>query len=203
MINNWDRSIESLLEKYCSEAVVREKLHRAAYYTYKRKLTWFQLPLICISAVNGAMQFLSKSYPKYENAIITSTGSTSIIVAVLTSVMSFLKLGEGAANHQKSQLEWLNFFNAIRAQLVLKPELRMDGLEFLADVKNRYLALFEFSPIPSKHNIARVKRAIKNGHHDKSFHVPMYMNGLAGVETYEESFEDNSIDHLEHLEHQG
>ena len=197
MQNNWHRSIEKLLEKYCSEATVREKIHRNSYYKYKKMLTWFQIPLISISAINAAMQFLSKSFPVYESTIITVTGSTSVFVSILTAVSTYLKLGENAANHSKAQSEWLNFYNTIRYQLVLAPNLRMDGQEFLANVKTEYEKLFEFSPIPDKAHITAVKKSIKKSVHP-DFVVPMYLNGFSGVDTYreEDSFEDNSIERV-------
>ena len=189
MENNWHHSIEKLCEKYCSEATIREKIHRTAHWRYKKMLTWFQLPLITISATNAAAQFLSKSYPAYESTIITATGSTSVFVSILTAVASYLKLGENASTHSKAQGEWLSFYNNIRYQLVLAPELRADGLEFLKHVRTEYEKLFEFSPMPSRKGVRQVKRALKREAPNARWHTPVYLNGFSGVDTYKEQVE--------------
>ena len=192
-MNNWDRTIEILLEKYSNEAICREQMHRLAFYNYKKRLTFFQLPLIIISALNGGVQLLSKQYPSAEQTIITCTASTSLFVACLTSILSYLKLGELHALHSKAQSEWLGLYNTIRAQLVLKPELRMDGMEFLSQIKAHYEKLFEFSPIVSSkiNSIIKQKALAANWDGD----VPAYCNGFPPLETYcEEDFADNSIE---------
>ena len=128
--NGWHPSIEALLSEISSEAIVREKLHRTAHYKYKSMLNWFQLPLIAISACNASAQFLSKSYPDYENAIITATGSTSVFVSIITAVMSYLKVGQLSSTHSKAQSEWSTLYNTIRAQLMLARELRMNAVSY-------------------------------------------------------------------------
>jgi len=89
----WHDSIELLLKKYADEAQVNECMNRESFFYYKRMLTCFQLPIIVMSAVSGSFQFLSKSYPDYENLIVTCTASTSILVSIVSAVMSYLKLG--------------------------------------------------------------------------------------------------------------
>ena len=192
-MNNWDRSIEVLLEKYSNEAICREQMHRSAFYNFKKRRTWFQLPLIVISALNGGVQLLSKQYPHAEQTIITCTASTSLLVACLTSILSYLKLGELHAQHSKAQSEWLGLYNTIRAQLVLKPELRMDGMEFLSQIKGDYEKLFEFSPIVGQKINSDVRKKAHAANPD--FVVPVYINGFTEVETYrrEEEFDDNSV----------
>lgn len=189
MDNGWHASIEALLSEIASEALVREKLHRNCHYRYKKMLNWFQLPLIAISAINAAAQFLSKSFPRYEKGIITATGSTSVLVSILTAAMSYLKVGEMSANHAKSQSEWNSLYNGIRTQLTLAPHLRMEGSEFLQKVRADYKQLMEFSPLPGRGAIKRVKRAIKKSQHP-DFTVPPTMNGFGGITIYREGDDD-------------
>lgn len=196
MENNWHPSIENLLKKYCEESMIRESLHRNSYYESSRLLTYFQLPIIIISAINGSLQFLSKNLsPAAESLVITVTGSTSILVSIITSIMTYLKLGQSTAQHCKARIEWLNFYNHIRYQLSLAPKLRMDGQLFLADIKSTYEKLFEISPICKKTMIHRIKNKIKN---KNNFNIPTYLNGFSAVEIYETessktSYEENTV----------
>ena len=155
---------------------------------------WFQLPLIAISACNASAQFLSKSYEEYENTIITATGCTSVFVSILTAIMSYLKIGELSSTHSKAQSEWSTLYNKIRSQLMLTRELRMDGQEFLKQVKSEFKQLVEFSPLPSKSSINKVKKAIQTSRHP-DFPVPPTLNGFSGIRVWDDeaSFEENSV----------
>ena len=194
MKNGWHGSVETLCAEIASEALVREKLHRSSYYRYKRLLNCFQLPLIAVSAINAAFQFLSKNYPKYEDTIITFTGATSVLVSIMTSVQSFLKIGENSATHAKAHTEWASLYNCIRSQLVLAPSLRTEGSEFLQQIKADFKQLTEFSPLPGKDAVAQVKKAIESSKHP-DFRVPATLNGFSAIDVYNEesSYDENSV----------
>ena len=98
---SWNPSVETLLQKYCDEAQVREGLHRRSYYKYKRLTTCFSLPVICLSALSGSLQFLSKGYASIEQYIVTGTASVSIFTSIISAVAAYLKLGECKAAHEK------------------------------------------------------------------------------------------------------
>ena len=174
---DWHESVEVLLQKYADESQVRENLHRKAYYYYKKTQTWFQLPIIVLSAVSGSLQFLSKSYPEYESTIVTSTASISIFVSIISSVMTYLKPGESKKANEQAEIEWMNFYNHIRYQLSLARELRDEPEKFLSEVKQTYESLFKISPICNKKFISAVKKSVKKNA-DNDFKIPMYMNGF-------------------------
>ena len=146
----WHESVEKLLQKMCDESIVREHLHRKAYYWYKSTLTWFQLPIIFLSSVSGSLAFLSKSYPNFESTIITCTASLSIMVSIISAVMTYLKLGESKNKHEVSQVAWQNFYNTVSHELNLVRELRAPPEEFVKKITADYNRLFELSPICSK-----------------------------------------------------
>ena len=190
----WEDSIERLLQRYCDESQVREQLHRKAYYYYKKTLTWFQLPIIIMSAVSGSMQFLSKSYPKFESTIVTSTASLSIGVSIISAVMTYLKLGESMTKHEMAQVAWQNFYNTVSHQLNLSREMRDDAADFLTDIKARYDRLFEISPICSHRFIRDIKKKVRRSATGQ-FQIPPYLNGFQHTRVYnqdnEDSFESN------------
>ena len=95
----WTTPLEQLLSKYCDEAQVRHSLHRKAYYSYKKLLSCFQIPLICGSMLSGSLQFLSKSFPDIEHHIVTGTASLSILVSIGGAIMSYLKLNVSVKDH--------------------------------------------------------------------------------------------------------
>ena len=191
----WDASVETLLQKYCDEAQVREGLHRRSYYKYKRLTTCFSLPVICLSALSGSFQFLSKGYPEIEQYIVTGTASISIFTSIISAVAAYLKLGESKAAHEQAANQWLLFQNEIKHTLNLARDKRADAADFLQECKTQYDRLFELSPICSSDMIAAIKRKI-TAHATEEFQVPTYMNGYSHSTVWREpddEFEDNSV----------
>ena len=192
----WHESIERLLSRYADEAQVRESLHRKAYYFYKKSLTWFQLPIIILSAASGSVQFLSKSFPTVEGMIVTCTASVSICVSIVTAIMTYLKLGENKSKNEISAVAWQGFYNNICHQLNLARNLREESDKFLADVKQSYDRLFEISPICNRGFIRQVKRSVRQNA-TEAFQIPCYLNGFHHTRVYREEndeYEDNTAE---------
>ena len=191
----WGRSIETLLAKYADEAQVRESLHRRAYYYFKRTLTCFQLPIIILSAISGSLQFISKSFPEHEAVIINCTGGLSIFVTIITSVMTYLKLGESKTKHEISQIAWQNFHNTIMHELNLARDLRQDPAEFTKEMKIIYDRLFEISPICDRKFILEIRRRVAK-HATQNFQIPNYLNGFKHAQAFvgsdDDDFENNT-----------
>ena len=191
---SWNPSVETLLQKYCDEAQVREGLHRRSYYKYKKLTTCFSLPVICLSALSGSLQFLSKGYPQIEQYIVTGTASVSIFTSVISAVAAYLKLGESKAAHEQAANQWLLFQNEIKHTLGLHRNMRQDAVDFLQTTKTQYDRLFELSPICSNDMIRAIKKKIE-AHATDEFQVPSYMNGYAHSTVWREEaddFENNS-----------
>ena len=179
----WDRSVEELLQKYADESQTREALHRSSYYKYKKLTTCFSLPVICMSALSGSLQFMSKGYPQIEQYIVVGTGSLSILTSVISAVAAYLKLGESKAAHEQAANQWLLFHNEIKHQLGLQRDKRQDAVEFLQTCKTQYDRLFELSPICSSDTIAHIKKKIKDNATDQ-FVSPTYLNGFSHTHVY-------------------
>ena len=179
----WDRSVEELLQKYADESQTREALHRSSYYKYKKLTTCFSLPVICMSALSGSLQFMSKGYPQIEQYIVVGTGTLSILTSVISAVAAYLKLGESKAAHEQAANQWLLFHNEIKHQLGLQRDKRQDAVEFLQTCKTQYDRLFELSPICSSGTIAAIKKKIKSNATEQ-FVSPTYLNGFSHTHVY-------------------
>jgi len=186
----WHASVENLLSKYCDESQIRENLHRQAYYHFKRTLSWFQLPIIILSAASGSLQFLSKSFPAYESGIVTGTATISISVSIISAIMTYLKLGEQQTKNEVAQIAWQDFYNRISHQLNLARELRDEPTEFLQKIKTDRDRLFEISPICSSKFILKVKKRVLK-HATDEFQVPPYMNGFKHTRVWREGNEED------------
>lgn len=196
----WSPSLEQLLAKYCDESQVREALHRKAYYSYKKLLSWFQIPLIIGSALSGSLQFLSKSFPQIEGHLITCTASLSIIVSVVSAIMSYLKLGQSMSLHKISLVEWQNFHNSLQHQLSLQRCDRLEPDEFMKSVKQQYDRLFEISPVCNQKFLTETKKKIRKVA-SADFQIPNYLNGYESAFIWkgsdeDDEFEDNSVEEV-------
>ena len=199
MSKKWHPSVEKLLQRYCDEAQVRESLHRRAFYWYKKKLTCLQLPIIILSACSASLQFLSKGFPEIESHIVTGTACLSVGVSILSSVLSYLKLGELKSKHETSQVAWQSFHNSLVHQLNLVSELREDPIEFIQEVKTSYSRLFEISPIIHRDFMTNIRKRVEKSA-TELFQIPCYMNGFHHAHVWREDeeaddckFEDNSV----------
>ena len=191
----WDSSTEELLRSYCDEAQTREALHRQAYYKFSRQNACFSLPVIVLSALSGSLQFLSKGYEKLESHIITGTAGLSIVVSIISSVSSYLKLGEMKSKHETAQVSWQGFHNTLKHELSLRRELRQPAAEFLSETQTSHRRLMEISPIIEQELITKTKKKIKSIA-KKDFSVPNYLNGYSHTKVFrteEDSFPDNSV----------
>ena len=189
----WDPSIETLCARYCDESQVRCALHSKQYFYYKKLSTWFQLPIIVLSAASASIQFLSKQFPMYESDIITGTATLSIVVSIISSVMTYLKIGENKSKNEVAEISWQAFYNTVSHQLSLKREHREDPKEFLAEVKQNYERLFELSPMVQKSFIQEVKKDVEK-RKCAEFALPHYLNGYHATIVYDsdDSYEENT-----------
>ena len=181
----WSDSIEQLLQRYADEAIIREALHRRSYYKYKKLTTCFQLPVIILSALSGSFTFIASKYPSIENIIITSTGSVSILVSIISAVYSYLKLGETMSKHEVAEVAWQSFLNKIKHELNLRRDIRTEAGTFIEEVKLIYERLFELSPIVNQSIINKTKIKIRAIDHEL-FNIPNYMNGFTATTVFQE-----------------
>jgi surface polysaccharide O-acyltransferase-like enzyme len=179
----WHPSQEELLRKVADESKIRENLHRESLYFYSRWENYLSLPVILLSAISGSLQFMSSSQTDKATAqiIITSTGTISVFVSILSAVNSFLKFAELKKTHESVCNAWLSLYSQISSQLALSRDLREPPDEFVASIMNQYNHLYEISPIIRRSFIERVKRKliIQNDEHpDQAIECPPYLNGL-------------------------
>ena len=187
----WDNSTEQMLERFCDEAACRENLHRESFYFYKRWSNVLSLPVVCLSALSGSLQFLSQSYAGWEKTIITVTGSVSVLVSIISAVSNYLKLETSKAVHEHATNNWLNLYTEIRSQLLLRRDFRADCAEFLRQILERRNHLFELSPIVKSQFIRKVRKSLKKV---KNFHTPTYLNGHTPTKAYIENANDEYSD---------
>ena len=183
MDGEWCASCEELMSRYCDEASVREKLHRASFYKFSCRNKFFQLPIIICSALSGSIQLLSKQFPDVEGAIITGTATLSIFTSILGSLHAYLKYGAQVSAHEAAEVSWQSFHNRIKHCLSLRRDLRPDQQEFTAEIHTAYERLFEISPILDQTIINQIKKSIENAS-DNEFRVPNYLNGLTHTEPF-------------------
>ena len=189
----WDNSTEEMLERFCDEAACREHLHRESFYFYKWWSNVLSLPVVCLSALSGSLQFLSQSYAGWEKTIITTTGSVSVLVSLISAVSNYLKLESNQAIHEQATNNWLTLYTEIRSQVLLRRDFRTDCSEFLRQILEKRNHLFELSPIVKSQFIRKVRKSLKKV---KDFHTPTYLNGHTPTKAYvreNEEYSDNTV----------
>ena len=116
----YNKEIEFIIKKKGEESEVLSLLHLASHKKYKLIETYFNVPIITLTAIIGFVSALNMNY-KWIHVII---GGLSLYVSLLKSYFSYLKISQKSENHRVSYLQYNQIANEIRIELALSPELR-------------------------------------------------------------------------------
>lgn len=118
--NRYNQEIEYIIKNKGEESEVLSLLHLASHKKYKQIETFFNVPIITLTAIIGFVSALNMKY-KWIHIII---GGLSLYVSLLKSYFSYLKISQKSENHRVSYLQYNQISNEIRIELALSPELR-------------------------------------------------------------------------------
>ena len=149
MMNNIDMiyspELETLIKIKGEECDILSKLHLMSHKKYKKVETYYNIPIITISACVGFISAVNINF-QYMNIII---GLLSLYVSLLKSYFSYLQISQKSENHRVSYLQYFQITNEIRIELALAPELRQPANYLLNLIKVKMKNLNEVSEIVS------------------------------------------------------
>jgi len=143
--SNWNENIELLLNDIRLNCIELEKHHRQLYFSIKNIVVYFKLPIIILSSLNAIIAVALQSYLA-QNIISAMNCFLSFIIGVLTSVSLYLKIEDRLENELLACKEYHKLSIEIYKVLSLKSTDRpIDGDQFLNDIYNEYIKLFDRS----------------------------------------------------------
>lgn len=149
-VNNslWLPEEEEYLHKLSRVCQILSIKYRNYHTIYKKKEMQFKVPAIVISAVTGLVSFGSSNYPENSRVYIAiAVGVSSVSMAILNSIESYMKIGEIMAGCIQASINLQKLKEHIDIELLLPPDDRVtQGIMFLRDVYSRYEKIIELSP---------------------------------------------------------
>jgi hypothetical protein len=110
---------------------------------FKKTETYFNLPIITITAFIGFVSGLNLSY-EYIHLIL---GGMSLYASLLKSYFSYLKISQKNENHRIAYIQYGQIANEIRVELALEPTMRNRGSGLLDLIRIKMKNLLEVSEI--------------------------------------------------------
>ena len=143
--NSWNDNTEELLDNIRKNCIVLEEYHRQYHFRIKKIIIWFKLPIIVMSSLNAIASVAFQNYIE-QNYISAFNCGLSFIIGTLTSVSLYLRIEDRLEASLSSSKEYHKISLEIYKMLSLKKADRStDADQFLNDVYNNYIKLFEKS----------------------------------------------------------
>ena len=122
----------------CLNCVYRENIHRKQFYYYKGFEKYFQIPLICLSAINSVVSVGLQAYTSQKNVSAINC-LLSLLCGIISSIELYLRISETMENEMKMSREFYQLSICIYKFLNLPRDARSeDGKEFLNKVYSQY-----------------------------------------------------------------
>lgn len=154
-LNGWSKEQERLMAEWSDIASCYRWLHNQSEKIFHIKTLWINLPVIVLSTLCGTANFgIQSLFEGDENAKKYASfgiGGISLIAGLLTTVGNYLRYAQLEESHRVAAIAWGKFQRLIAVELALKPDDRIDSLDFLKICRADLDRLIEQSPpIPTE-----------------------------------------------------
>ena len=157
----WKKEEEEILEEWADKAQCYEWMHHQTHAVYKKKNTYYTIPVIIISTLTGTANFAQERIPEdYMSMYVMIVGSLNIIAGILTTIYQYFKISELNEANRVAYLSWGKFYRDIKTELCKHPLDRSKPKELLKFSKSEYDRLIEISPPISNKTITLFNKKV-------------------------------------------
>lgn len=149
---DWTEEHEQIMIDWADKALCYKWLHQKAHSEYRRKNTWFTIPVIIMSTLTGTANFAQDRIPpEFLNLATMIIGTINLIAGILTTIQRFLKITELNEAHRACTISWDKFYRNVKVELTKNRNERMNPYQMIKSCKEEFDRLIETSPtIPLK-----------------------------------------------------
>jgi hypothetical protein len=147
---NHSDDIEDILDRIRRNSVQLNYAHRQNYQKIKKKLYWFKIPTIVLSAINSVFSVGLNSYmPQQQVSVINCL--ISLVCGIIVSVELYLQYEKTLSiEYDVAKSYYLLGIEIQRFLLTARENRTIDCLPFLDKMYNQYSKLFENSRLLKK-----------------------------------------------------
>jgi hypothetical protein len=158
----WSYVNEEILAEWCDIAQCYRWMNYQAHMHYSRLNTWFVLPVISLSTLNGTASFMQVGVTNNTAASIPMiVGTISICIGIISTIHQYLKISELKEAFKISTISWDKYARNIYIELSKPPADRIDAGTFIKLSRQEYDRMLENNPMIPQHIIDKFKRAFK------------------------------------------
>ena len=158
---------------------------------YKERQAKFKIPSIIISSITGIISFGTSNFPReYSNYVSIGVGISSLFIALLNSIESYMKIGENMSGSIQASMSFQKLKESIDVELTLPIEDRVSqGIIFLRECYSQYEKIWDLSP-----SILKNVRFIRPSYDPKNVSITLKQDNASYLEnteiTLSETLED-------------
>jgi hypothetical protein len=148
--NGWSKEQDKLMADWSDIAGCYRWMHDRAEKRYTNKNMYMTIPVIILSTLTGTASVgigsIAGGDEEFQKYLNFGIGGVSLIAGILTTLNNFLRYAQLSESNKVAGVAWGKFQRLIAVELALKPDERMDSLDFLKICRADLDRLIEQSP---------------------------------------------------------
>jgi hypothetical protein len=146
-MTEWTDDIEMILGKLRENCIILYKYHLERYYSYKKTLPFFKIPVLILSAFNSVFSVGLQPYLKQSNISILIC-IVSLFITIMNSVEMYMGIQKSLETEMSASQGFYLLSIDIYKMLALKRDNRdVSGKQYLTDCYNLYQELIKQSKL--------------------------------------------------------